>query len=107
MIRAESSSPKVARHLAEHGPFDLVLIDGDHSEEGVRRDLELVRPHARAIALHDIVGENTRGSGRSGSRCAATTPASTSCTNSRPVPETAAAIDGTALGIGLAVRRER
>ena len=35
-------------------PFDLVLIDGDHSEEGCRRDFEAVREHARMVAFHDI-----------------------------------------------------
>ena len=39
------------------GPIDLVLIDGDHSYEGVRRDFEVNRnyPH-RFLAFHDIIG---------------------------------------------------
>jgi len=41
--------------VRREGPFDLVLIDGDHSREAVRRDWETVRPHARAVAFHDIV----------------------------------------------------
>ena len=44
-----------ARDLAG-GPFDFVLLDGDHSEEGVRRDLEglaaVTRPGALVLA-HD------------------------------------------------------
>lgn len=33
----------------------MALIgDGDHSEEGLRRDLETVTGHARMIAMHDI-----------------------------------------------------
>lgn len=108
VIRAESSSPKVARHLAEHGPFDLVLIDGDHSEEGVRRDLELVRPHAHAIALHDIVGENTPGVRAVWESLRRDHAGEYELHEfTAQYPETAAAIDGTALGIGLAVRRER
>jgi hypothetical protein len=41
--------------LRRHSPIDLVLIDGDHGEDGVRQDFETVRPHARMIAFHDIV----------------------------------------------------
>lgn len=46
------------RHWRESlGPIDLVLIDGDHSYEGVRRDFEVNRhyPH-RFLAFHDIIG---------------------------------------------------
>lgn len=52
-----SHSPAFAELLERHGPFDLALIDGDHSEEGVRQDFEVIRPHARMLALHDIVEE--------------------------------------------------
>jgi hypothetical protein len=41
--------------LRQEGPFDLALIDGDHSEQAVRRDWESIRPHARVVAFHDIV----------------------------------------------------
>ncbi|MEW6278116.1 MAG: hypothetical protein AB1758_05805 [Candidatus Eremiobacterota bacterium] len=39
------------------GHFDLVMIDGDHSLDGVRRDFEINRRHPhRFLAFHDIVG---------------------------------------------------
>jgi hypothetical protein len=49
-----SGSEDFRRLLRERGPFDLVLIDGDHSEEGCRRDFEAVRGHARMVAFHDL-----------------------------------------------------
>ncbi len=60
----DSHTPAFERVLARHGPFDLAMIDGDHSEEGVRADLEAVLPRARMIALHDIVEPVWPGVGR-------------------------------------------
>jgi hypothetical protein len=107
VLRADSTSRRVAGYVADHGPFDLVLIDGDHSEEGCRRDLELVRPHARAIALHDIVGQNTPGVRAAwGSIRRDHADEYELHEFTAQYPETAEALGGgTALGIGLAVRR--
>jgi hypothetical protein len=84
-----------------------VLIDGDHSEEGVRRDFELVRPHARAIALHDIAGVNTPGVRAVWDRIRREHADEYELHEfTAQYPETAAALEGeTALGIGLAVPR--
>lgn len=41
---------------AAGGAFDMVFVDGDHSFEGVQRDLEGIRPYlakGAAILLHD------------------------------------------------------
>jgi predicted O-methyltransferase YrrM len=35
-------------------PFDCVLIDGDHSADGVKADFENYAPMARMVAFHDI-----------------------------------------------------
>ncbi|HEX7707081.1 MAG TPA: class I SAM-dependent methyltransferase [Thermoanaerobaculia bacterium] len=42
---------------AKLGHVDVVMIDGDHSYEGVRRDFEINRryPH-RFLVFHDIIG---------------------------------------------------
>ena len=61
VLRLDSRSRRFARYLEDSEPFDLVLIDGDHSEGGCRSDFELICKHARMIALHDIVGANTPG----------------------------------------------
>ena len=50
-----SQSERFARRVAGEAPLDLVLIDGDHSREAVRRDWETVHPHAKVVAFHDIV----------------------------------------------------
>ena len=60
ILRADSTSRRVRRWL-DGRHFDLVLIDGDHSEDGCWRDYLLVRDHAGAVAFHDVVGANTPG----------------------------------------------
>lgn len=48
-------------HALSQSPLDLLLIDGDHTYDGVRRDFEmyssLVRPGG-VVAFHDIVEVN-------------------------------------------------
>lgn len=42
----------------QHQSIDLLFIDGDHTYEGVKRDLEMYRPMVRPggiIALHDVL----------------------------------------------------
>jgi predicted O-methyltransferase YrrM len=54
---AQAMHDRVAAELAGR-ELDLLFIDGDHSEEGVRRDFELYRDLVRpggAVAFHDIV----------------------------------------------------
>jgi len=61
LLRADSRDPETARRMAgalDSLTLDFLLIDGDHSYEGVRADWErygpLVRPGG-LIAFHDIV----------------------------------------------------
>jgi hypothetical protein len=63
VITADSQSRTFRRHLERHGPFDLALIDGDHGEEPVKEDFELVRHYAHMLAFHDIVSEEVPGVG--------------------------------------------
>lgn len=50
------SSAMIARAAEERGPFDLALIDGDHSYAGARRDILLAMPAVSPggyVLLHD------------------------------------------------------
>ena len=54
---AEETTREVANALAET-EVDFLMIDGDHSYDGVRRDFELYAPLVRdrgLIAFHDVV----------------------------------------------------
>lgn len=62
-LQVNSRSAEFVAFLAEHGPFDVVLVDGDHSPEGVRSDVETVLPHARAVVLHDTTSDAWPGPG--------------------------------------------
>lgn len=54
-VRLNARSRRFRRLVRRGSPWDLVLIDGDHHEQAVRRDLESVIDAARIIAFHDIV----------------------------------------------------
>jgi methyltransferase family protein len=98
-----SHSPAFAALLRDQGPFDLALIDGDHSEEGVRQDFETVRPHARMLALHDIVEEAHAGVGRVWS---AIREEYADEYEFREFTAQYPELDWARLGIGLAIRRK-
>lgn len=53
---ASSRSPEALQFLAQV-PWDLALIDGDHSMEGCWHDYCAVRNTTRRIALHDIASD--------------------------------------------------
>jgi predicted O-methyltransferase YrrM len=51
------------------GPVDVVFVDGDHSYEGCREDVEVWAPHLAsggALALHDARATQPGGSGQTG-----------------------------------------
>lgn len=55
--------PRFRELVEDAGGFDLVLIDGDHAEDGCRKDFEIVYPRANVLVFHDIVNEYTPGPG--------------------------------------------
>lgn len=59
-IFGDSQSAEVAHMLEEFGPFDAILIDGDHTLEGVTKDWNNYKSMAKIIAFHDIVGTGQR-----------------------------------------------
>jgi len=44
----------LARYKKAEKPFDLAFIDADHSHEGVRADVKVYAPLAKALAFHDV-----------------------------------------------------
>lgn len=61
ILQGDSQGRSFRRLVRESDPFDLVLIDGDHSEEGCRADYALVADRSQALVFHDIVSEPTPG----------------------------------------------
>lgn len=62
-VTADSRSAAFRKVVEQRAPIDLALIDGDHSEVGCRADFELLAPHARILAFHDIANEMVPGVG--------------------------------------------
>lgn len=56
VIFDNSQRPSVVERIAALGPFDVVMIDGDHSAEGVRLDWENYGPLGKIVAFHDVGG---------------------------------------------------
>lgn len=52
----DSQTDATRRLVVGRGPYDAILIDGDHSYSGVRADWETYGRMAPIIAFHDIVG---------------------------------------------------
>ena len=63
LMAADSQDKGFREFVHSRAPFDLVLIDGDHSEAGCRHDFETVAGHARIIVFHDIVSDVVPGVG--------------------------------------------
>jgi hypothetical protein len=55
-ILGDSASLATRRLVVGRGPYDAILIDGDHTLEGVTRDWDNYGAMAPIIAFHDIVG---------------------------------------------------
>lgn len=63
VILGSSQAPDAIKMARELGPYDAVLIDGDHTPEGVRADWANYSPLGRIVALHDIFGDSSASRG--------------------------------------------
>lgn len=54
MLHGNSTNPKIITKARKLGPFDAILIDGDHKLRGLKQDWLNYGPMGRIIAFHDI-----------------------------------------------------
>lgn len=57
VILGDSHEESTKAQAAQYAPFDALLIDGDHTAEGVRKDWHDYGGMARIVAFHDIAGD--------------------------------------------------
>lgn len=55
-VFGDSQTDATAKLVIGRGPYDAVLIDGDHTLVGVSKDFDLYGSLAPIVAFHDIVG---------------------------------------------------
>jgi len=54
VIWGDSTDPKVIEQVRTLGPFDAMLLDGDHRQPGITKDWEAYGPMGRIVAFHDV-----------------------------------------------------
>lgn len=54
VIWGDSTDPKIIEQVRALGPFDAMLLDGDHRLPGLTKDWENYSPMGRIIAFHDV-----------------------------------------------------
>ncbi len=54
VIWGDSTDPKVIAEVKALGPFDAMLLDGDHRLPGITKDWEAYGPMGRIVAFHDV-----------------------------------------------------
>lgn len=60
LIIGDSQDASIINCISDLGPYDAVLIDGDHRYDGVKADWLNYRELSRVIAFHDIVGSGEK-----------------------------------------------
>ena len=60
MLLGDSTAAITVSDILRMGPFDAVLIDGDHRYAGALSDWKNYGPLGRMVAFHDIVGHGQR-----------------------------------------------
>ena len=58
IVLGDSTDPKIVEQVRALGPYDLVLIDGDHTMRVARADWENYGSMSQIIAFHDIDADN-------------------------------------------------
>ena len=61
VVTGRTSNPVTDDVVRAHAPYDWVFVDGDHTEDGVRYDINLTLPliaEGGLLLLHDIEAEN-------------------------------------------------
>ena len=64
VLFADSRSETAIKWAKEHGPYDLVFIDGLHTYEGVKSDWENYGPMGKIVAFHDVKNPYEQGVGK-------------------------------------------
>lgn len=59
MILGDSHAADTVAKVRALAPFDAVLIDGDHTYEGVAADWRNFGPMGRLVAFHDLMGDKS------------------------------------------------
>lgn len=54
LIIGDSSFPRTLERISEYGPYDLILIDGNHTEKYVRADFKNYGPMGKVVCFHDV-----------------------------------------------------
>jgi predicted O-methyltransferase YrrM len=54
LIVGDSRNPGIVKHVSSLGPFDVVLIDGDHHIDAVANDWRNYGSQAKIVVFHDI-----------------------------------------------------
>lgn len=62
-ILGDSHDPEIVKAVLALGPFDAILIDGDHTPAGARADWTNFAGAGHIIALHDIYGDQSAARG--------------------------------------------
>lgn len=54
LIWGDSTDPKVIEQVRALGPFDCIMLDGDHRLDGLVKDWDNYQSMGRMVAFHDV-----------------------------------------------------
>lgn len=103
VINGNSHGRKVKDAIFDLGPYDLALVDGDHSYNGCMEDFLFCMDMCRTIAVHDIVDDYEKGVGLAWKDIK---EKHSSCFDFFEFKDQYAEVDKLWMGIGLAIKRD-